>query len=273
MGLGAVLHTASGVRLRCARDDGDGRDWLLLPGGPGLGSESLAGLVDCLPGPARVWLVDLPGDGSNRQHAASCRDSWPGVLVEAAHSVPGAIFLGHSTGGMYLLSVPGLEPLLRGLVLISAAPDAGWQAGFAQRVAEQPLPEAEAALARFAAAPGVETLREAMLASAPWNFLPQGLERGRMLLADLPYNPAAMAWSAKHFDADYRARWWPAQLPVLLLSGREDRVVDQSAWAAARWQTANACRVVIDAAGHFPWVEQPQAVAAALAAYAAGLAA
>jgi len=222
--------------------------------------------------PGSRWLVDLPGDGSNRAAAPDCYLRWPEVLIEAAQAMPGAVLVAHSTGGMYALSVPALEPLLRGLVLIGSAPDAGWQAAFARMCADHPLPQAQDALASFAASPDVESLRAAMSACAPWSFLPAGLAAGRALMAGLPCNPAAMHWSAEHFDDVYRAAWWPVQMPVLLLSGAGDRVVDQSLWNAPRWRTANVRQVVIAAAGHFPWVEQPEAVGAALADFAARLA-
>ena len=49
---------------------------------------------------------------------------WPQVLLEAVNAVPHPVAVGHSTGGEYLLSVPGLEERLAGLVLVSTAPDA-----------------------------------------------------------------------------------------------------------------------------------------------------
>ena len=109
-----------------ARTPGD-LDWLFLPGGPGIGSESLLELVDTLDVPGTRWLVDLPGDGANTDPPGAPDDPfavWPQVVVEAAQAVPRPVFTGHSTGGMYLLSTPALEPLLAGLVLLSTAPNA-----------------------------------------------------------------------------------------------------------------------------------------------------
>ena len=55
-------YTPSGVRMRLHSSRAGNLDWLLLPGGPGLGSESLQELADVLNVPGSVWLVDLPGD-------------------------------------------------------------------------------------------------------------------------------------------------------------------------------------------------------------------
>ena len=60
---GVTVHefrTASGVRLRpVAQRPGD-LNWLLLPGGPGIGSQSLQGLAEATAVPCVTWLVDLP---------------------------------------------------------------------------------------------------------------------------------------------------------------------------------------------------------------------
>ena len=57
--------TPSGVRLRRRTQRPGPLNWLFLPGGPGIGSESLHELVDSAELPGTTWLVDLPGDGSN----------------------------------------------------------------------------------------------------------------------------------------------------------------------------------------------------------------
>ena len=131
------LRTAGGVRMRRhTRRPGD-LNWLFLPGGPGIGSESLVELVDAIEVPGTTWLVDLPGDGSNVIDVPDDPySSWPDILLEAATAVPRPVFVGHSTGGMYLLSVPALDRLLAGLVLISTAPNARWRPAFAQMTQE-----------------------------------------------------------------------------------------------------------------------------------------
>ena len=60
-----TFWTPSGVRLRRRTQRPGPLNWLFLPGGPGIGSESLHELVDSAELPGSTWLVDLPGDGSN----------------------------------------------------------------------------------------------------------------------------------------------------------------------------------------------------------------
>ena len=81
-------YTAFGVRMRL-HSVKDGRlNWLLLPGGPGIGSESLHELADAMHVPGSIWLVDLPGDSSNTaQRYEQLFALWPQVLTEAAENL------------------------------------------------------------------------------------------------------------------------------------------------------------------------------------------
>jgi pimeloyl-ACP methyl ester carboxylesterase len=262
------FFTQSKVRLRRRTENAGALNWLFLPGGPGIGAESLDELVHSAALPGCSWLVDLPGDGSNLVEGDPFRQ-WPRVLLEAAQSLPDPIFVGHSTGAMYLLSVPELEDHLRGLVLISSAPDAGWYSHYLRMADENPLPAMQIAKRAFEADKNNETLRDLAVASAPWNFCADALLLGRALLARMPYNLAAVEWSERNFDHTYELKWWPTELPTLILSGSRDRIVEQSLWDDARFAHENVMRLTIEDAGHFPWIEQPSAVRKAFAAFVA----
>jgi pimeloyl-ACP methyl ester carboxylesterase len=269
-------RTPSGVRLRAhGRREGD-LNWLFLPGGPGIGSESLLELVDVIEVPGTSWLVDLPGDGSNRAAPGAPEDPyslWPQVLLEAAEAVDRPVFVGHSTGGMYLLSTPALEQVLVGMALVSTAPDASWLPAFVEMTRHHPLPAVEHASAVYESEPTDGNLREIAVSSAPWNFTPGGLARGAELLRRMPYNGAAVAWSDAHFDHDYTANWWPRDLPTLIVSGGDDRIVTQTLWDDPRFTAANVIRRIIDGGAHFPWIDEPLAVRAAFADLAEAIAA
>ena len=259
--------TPSGVRMRCCVRRPGALNWLLLPGGPGIGSESLLELADLLDVPGVVWLVDLPGDGSNTSPPGVSADAfaaWPQVLAEAAQALPLAVYVGHSTGGMYLLSTPALENHVVGLALVSTAPDAGWRPRFAEMTARNPLSEVDAAQRAFEAGGTNERLRDLAVASAPWNFTESSREAGQQFLARMPYNHEAVAWSDRNFDDSYVARWWPRSLPTLILGGAEDRIVAQDIWdGRPELQGDNILRRVVDGAAHFPWFDYPEAVRAA----------
>jgi hypothetical protein len=61
-------------------------NYMLVPGVPGIGSESLADLAACVPDDVNACGVDLPEDGSNVQPDPYAM--WLGVRVEAASHFP-----------------------------------------------------------------------------------------------------------------------------------------------------------------------------------------
>lgn len=254
-------YTPSGVRMRLHSSRSGELNWLLLPGGPGLGSESLQELADGLDVPGSIWLVDLPGDGSNI--APPDRDpfaQWPRVLVEAAQAFSDVIFVGHSTGGMCLLATPQLRGAVRGLALLDTAADCSWHAQFVQMAENHPLAAFDRAAAAYEQDSSAENLMRLAVASAEWNFTPKALEAGRALLARLPYNVDAVAWSEANFDHTYKALWWPVDIPVLRLWGDCDGIVSQESWDTDVYGTTNVMTRVIPDAGHFPWIDNPVAV-------------
>jgi pimeloyl-ACP methyl ester carboxylesterase len=261
-------YTASGVRMRLHSTRKGTLNWLLLPGGPGIGSESLHELADAMDVPGTIWLVDLPGDGSNLSQQADPFALWPQVLLEAAEVVADAVFVGHSTGGMYLLSTPRLRDCVRGLALLDTAPDCGWHAEYVEMTRNGPLPAFERAAAAYERDCGIENLTTLCVSSAEWNFTPAGLAAGRALLARMPYNSAAVQWSDANFDQRYKASWWPTEMPVLRLSGDNDRIVSQRRWDDPAYNTPNVMARGIPGAGHFPWIENPAAVAEVFRAFA-----
>ena len=166
--------------------------------------------MDALDVPGTLWGVDLPGDGSNVS-SPGCPDDpfsvWPCALIEAAQAVPSPVFVGHSTGGMYLLFCPALEPLLAGMVLVSTAPDASWHPRFLAMTERNPLPEVDAAYARYEAERTPSACGTWLWRRRSWNFAPGRVEVGRELLARMPYRPEAVDWSDARFDHVYSARW------------------------------------------------------------------
>jgi pimeloyl-ACP methyl ester carboxylesterase len=267
-----IRFTPSGVRMRIHSARPGSLNWLLLPGGPGIGSESLWELADTMDVPGTVWLVDLPGDGSNRAAPGAPHNPfslWPKVVVEASQAVPNPVFAGHSTGGMYLLSTPELDRHLVGLALVDTAPDAGWHPRFVEMVSKNPLPAFDAALAIYERDKRDDNIAAVAVASAEWNFAPEALERGRKLLSRMPYNSAAVDWSDANFDHVYKAAWWPRSMPALVLAGSGDRIVWQGGWDEARFHTPNAMFRTIAGGGHFPWIENPADVGKAFSEFAA----
>ncbi|MFJ9953592.1 alpha/beta fold hydrolase [Kitasatospora sp. NPDC091207] len=246
-------------------------NWLFVPGGPGLGAESVLELARATEVPGTVWLVDLPGDGSNRglpQVPENPYALWPQVLAETLDELDDVVMVGHSTGGMFMLATPELEGRLAGMALVSSAPHAGWRDAFGQWAQAHPLPGLEEAAAAYGQDPNDQTLRALTLTAAAWNFTPAALAAGRTVLEGLPYCNDAVAWADAHFDDTYQARWTPAAsgIPTLIISGSEDHVVDQSLWQQdTAFDQPHVLRRTIESASHFPWLENPHAVRTAFA--------
>jgi pimeloyl-ACP methyl ester carboxylesterase len=269
--LRSYLWTASFARMQLFRaSEGKNLNWLFLPGGPGVGSESLFPLLDILQLPGNIWRLDLPGDGSNvLPSAGPCMmQHWSKAIIEAVTALDHVIFVGHSTGGMFALATAELKKKLKGLVLLNSAPDKGWQEVFAKKVKRLPLSEAEACEEAFKSHPNDETLKRFVLASAPYCFTKKGLKKGIDSLENLPFNYEAMRWSQENFDPFYEAAWIPDEIPTMILSGSEDEITPLELFAQKKeYDSPNILLKKIDGAGHFPWVENPHAVLKAFQEY------
>ncbi len=244
-------------------------NWFFLPGGPGLGSESLIDLTTHLTLPGKMWFLDLPGDGSNLvENEEYYFQRWPAALAEAVTALENVILVAHSTGGMLALSTPQLKHLLRGLVIMDSAPNAEWQRGFARYCKTYPLPKMDALKDCFLNQPTNDTLRKLTLASLPHVFTQKSLAQGLRLFENLPYNLLAYLWSANNFDNTYRALWIPSNIPTLILAGENDRITPLSLFKNAKeFNHPNIRMQPIKNAGHFPWIENPQQIQTAFSEY------
>jgi pimeloyl-ACP methyl ester carboxylesterase len=240
-------------------------NWLFLPGGPGLGSESLANLTSCLELPGTMWFLDFPGDGSNLIDNVDNNEyyfaRWTDALVEAVSALGNVIIVAHSTGGMYVLASPNLKKLLKGLVLMDTAPDASWQDGYLKYCKANPLQEMDALQKIYVNNKTVENLKKLTLASLPSIFTPAGLSAGRLLFEKLPYNVESCEWSDKHFDKTYQTLWVPDNIPTLIFAGDQDNIVPLTYFEKSQdFQKTNIVMRRIQDAGHFPWIEKPKQV-------------
>lgn len=237
-------------------------NWLFLPGGPGLGSESLNGLTQLLELPGTSWYLDLPGDGSNTTvNDSQFFSHWSAALLEAVEALDKVILVAHSTGGMYALATPALERSLVGLVLIDSAPNASWQQHFINYAKEHPLPEVGSLQKIYMENPNDDVLRQLTIASAPYLFTGEGLKKDISFLASLPINYRTCEWSAQHFDTVYKAKWIPKNIPTLILGGDNDHVTPLNLFTeTSDFQRKNILIREIKNAGHFPWIESPEQI-------------
>lgn len=254
------------MSLHTYREDGDGLPLVLLHGFP-LDHRMWDAVADALPAGRAVHAVDLPGTPGNA-------DDLPEPALEAsadlvaevlrAAGVQAAVVAGLSMGGYVALALVERHPeLVAGLALVDTKSTAD-------------APEARANRLRIA--DEAETTRsvDAVRPMAA-SLLGETTRAARPELADEvaawidQQEPAGIAWSQRAMAArpDRSDVLRAFRGPVAVVVGDEDTVTPVEA-AEHLVATAEGARlVVVPQAGHLSSVEQPAAVAAALADLAA----
>lgn len=258
-----LIWTKSKARLsRLPRDNNAKYNWLFLPGGPGLGSESLSNLIEILSLPGAVWYLDLPGDGSNNtQDDEKSFSNWSNALIEATNELDNVILVAHSSGGMFALATPELENNLLGLVLMDTSPNASWQNFFMEYVKNHPLEEAEKLQKMYEKKPSNDLLRSVTIACAPYFSIPKNIDKTIKMLDSLPFNYKSHLWSENNFDKTYQAKWIPEKIPTLIFSGDQDYITPLVLFSKSpEFQRQNIYMYEIKDASHFPWIDNPEQV-------------
>ncbi len=242
-------------------------NWLFFPGGPGGDSSYFRSLADLVDLPGNVWLIDLPGNGSNvSSDTSEDFDTWLEIFPSLIEKFQNPIVVGHSFGGMLPLLFPELENKLKGLVILNSAPTL-WMEEAAAYGKQFDLPDLTAEMQAFVEQPCQETFDVALEACTPYYFPELTLTQGKELLSKLPfqYLPAVW-WQKKAVESNYSAKWAPQQVPTLIIGGKYDCVCPFSLFEKdQRFDRENIELVFIEDAGHLPWLENPQAVKEAFA--------
>ena len=240
-----------------------------LPGGPGVDSASLIPLIEKMTVPGNYWLIDLPGNGTNihdQMLSDKTFERWGDNLVEALEPYDNPILIGHSFGGFLPLFCPKLEGMLKGLVILNSTPTLDSPI-FAQTVQKYDLPSLAQAQALFVEKKSVETLRDLYRLEAEYFFSKKYREAGiKQIINKLEFSISAEYWWYTQGPAFYKAiTWVPQQTPTLIISGSEDKMTPLSVFESdARFKRDNIKMLEIKGAGHFPWLEQPEAVKKAI---------
>lgn len=250
------LYTKSGFRLQLQTiNDGASLHWLFLPGGPGLGSESFSDLAKnlCLPG--NVWYVDYPNDGSNQISKDNLFDGWRDGLIELLECFDNIILVAHSFSGMFILSDPRIEKLVKGLVLLNTSPSNQWMQQIAEQVLLYDLPDVSVIQEKYENNRNNQSYKELTQACSPYFFSMQALKLGNLLLKNLPYSHASYDWALKSFHPQYRAFFIPELIPTLIISGEHDHVTPKELFTKdPQWNRKNITIECIKGEGHFPWL-------------------
>lgn len=248
---------------------GDNLNWLFFPGGPGGDSSYLRGLVDELELPGNVWLIDLPGNGSNTIESDPDTDNfdfWFDLFPDIVKRFENPIVVGHSCGGMFPLLYEELEGVLKGCVILNSSPVL-WQEEAVAYSKQFNLPDLSNDMQAFVANPSQETFNAALNACIPYYFPKETLEKGRELIAQVPFKYRPAVWGQiKALEGKLRSTWIPQQVPTLIVGAKYDCICPFSLFKNdQRFHRKNIELLFIENAGHFPWIENPKALKLAFA--------
>lgn len=244
------------------KNEGSNYNWLFFPGGPGGDSCYLRSLVDELLLPGNVWLVDLPGNGSNNNSSYSDNyDYWFELFPRIVKQFANPILVGHSFGGMLPMLYPELEGILQGCVIFNSAPVL-WLEEAVAYSKQFDLPDLSKDMQAFILNPCQETFDAALNACMPYYFPKETIEKGRQLLSQVPFQYRAAVWGqVKAIEGKFLAKWVPEKVPTLIIGGKYDCICPFSLFKNdQRFYRKNIKLLLIEDAGHCPWVENPQAL-------------
>lgn len=245
---------------------GRGPDLVLLHGWA-MHSGVFAGLAEALAPRFTLHLVDLPGHGHSRDSALPL--ALEPVVAAVAARVPRAVWAGWSLGGLFALHAAATRPqAVAGLAMLCASPrfvrGGDWPLGMSPEIfrgfALGLRGDYRATLERFIAleAFGSDDARGEMRMLREEVFS-RGEPAARVLADGLGLLEGS----------DLRDALPALPMPTLWLAGRRDRLVDPRAMGAAAARTPQAETVVVEHAGHAPFLTHADEVAAALSRFAA----
>jgi len=275
-----IITTASG--FRCTPVDSQANpsqketpNWLFLPGGPGLGSEYFQSYLETIDLPGKLWRMDFPGDGSNLLDKTVDYNQWSAGLIEAVKELAPAVLVTHSFSGMLALTVPELEDLLAGFVIMDSAPNKLWRS-WPHFTSDHPkklrahidqihLSRVDELQAIYDQNKNNETFKNLTLSRWEYFISAQKESEAKKLFASLPYSEKSFAWAQEYFHPTYEATWVPQKVPTLILAGSEDVLTPIFLFQKnKRFHRENITITEIPGGSHFPWMEQPKLVEAAL---------
>jgi len=252
---------------------------VVLHGGPGFDQGYLRPGLDPLSEDAQLVFVDLRGQGnSSRVALATCTLEQMADDVAALCSQLGLdrpIVFGHSAGGFVALHLALRHPgLASGLILCDTAPtlapvpDDAPPPGLEQRAPADVVDVAHALFSGDFSAQRIDAFRELVMpyyAAPGHEDVPGRIMPLSLITADVVAH--FFAELAPHYDVRDRLR--SIDIPTLVLVGQLDWVCPPAYSRVLAEQIPSSRLAVIEAAGHFPFSEEPERFRAACAPFLA----
>ncbi len=249
-------YTNSKIRLQNIYEANKKLNLVLIPGGPGMGSEYFQSLVGGIQSFFSIWLVDLPGNGDNQYACAIDYDLWPQLICEISSQLDGEIiYLGHSFGGMLLLSTPEIQNNAKAFILMSTLPKTiffeGGGSYFDNKFFKQHIEN-------YKKSPSDNAFKNLVVALSFFYFQGNDLIKGKAMLKQTKYAHRAYDYLLNNFLPNYKAKYIPS-IPTLIVSGEKDIVTPIKYFKIdKKFKKKNIVIKEISNGNHFPWVSNPK---------------
>jgi pimeloyl-ACP methyl ester carboxylesterase len=184
---------------------------------------------------------------------------WSHELERVARYFRPDIVIGHSFGGMLCLSTPQLEKYTKGLALLSTAPNMDWERNVEAIKPAHVSSRTRKLLEQFDAKPSQKGLKELWGSWVSYYFSRRDLRRGRQWLKNQHYELDVFL-SGVTALVGYSAKWVPS-VPTLIAAGAGDRLTPLECFHSPKWRKRNLKLKQVPLAGHFPWIDNPKALA------------
>ena len=258
-----VCITKKGAILTQIRNNStEDINWIFLPGGPGCGSEYFNDLTQSLNVPGKVWHLDLPGSGVNRDFGQPY-EIWQDILVDAVKTLENPVLVAHSFAGMLTLATPALKEHLNGLVLFCTSPKLYFDA-CDHCAKEHYLPDIDPIIRKYFSRPSDQALKELFIEFGSYLFPKLATSEVKDFFKNVSMQYEAFNWGNAKFYPTFETAWVPDTFPALVLSAENDYVMPPILFKEdKRFQIKNIEMKIIPDAGHYPWMEQNESVSEA----------
>jgi len=264
---------------------GEGDPIIVVHGGPGMDHNYLRPGLDVLASSRALVYYDQRGTGrsdATLDSASINLDAFVNDIDELRQALgyDRVVVLGHSFGGLIAVAYAMDHPEnVRALVLMNTVePGSQWATATARRAAQMRTLADSAELAELVALPGYKE-RDPAIMSRMYQAAFRGTLRDRDKISEI--NLAMSRRTAQNGSDVARLLgtsmsgldWWdrlPAlQVPTLVVHGRFEPA--PTAMAAALADAFPQGRLAVLETGHFPYVEDPAGLVAAVAGFLAGV--